>query len=179
VPLLGVLGLQRSLHSADRPIRYPLSVRQASGLWFVVCAEVCQFGVLLRKAGRATMLLDQHPRRRLGDLLTEEPQFPRRLLSLWLGTGTLILAAVGLLVLAVYFQGQYAQAHAGPRPVVPPAPSPQFFADRANYAAHGIGLLCVVALMVTWKTRHPVSLAALGVCIPIYLYTIVIVLVRY
>lgn len=81
---------------------------------------------------------------------------PWRLFLLWLGGGLLVLAAFALLELATHFHLEYAYA-----PVEP-------FYQRAQYAANSIVLVCIVALIVTWKTRHPISLAALVICIAVF-----------
>ena len=112
-----------------------------------------------------------------------EPElFVWRLPLLWLSSTVLISAAVLLAALAMHFHQEYGRAHEAARlshmsGVIGPSPEPFF--QRAGYAVNGIVLVCIVALIATLKTRHPISLAAFVVCIATLVYAMGQVGVRY
>ena len=106
------------------------------------------------------------------DVSPEVSCFPGWLFRLWLGGALLVLAAISLFGIATHYYGQYARAEAAAFAAQARTPSPEPFYQRAQYAADSIILVCIVAVIVTLNSRHPISLAALIVCIAILVYAL-------
>ena len=93
---------------------------------------------------------------------------------LWCGSTVLLLAAIGLAALSMHFHHEYGNAT---QAVIianrsgASGPSPEPFLKRAEYASDGIALVCIIALIFTLKTRHPIALGTLVVCIAVFFYT--------
>jgi 1,4-dihydroxy-2-naphthoate octaprenyltransferase len=112
----------------------------------------------------------------------DSPQFRWQLPLLWFGSCVLILAAVVLAALSMHFHQEYGKATqavliANKSGAIGPSPEP--FLRRAESAFFGIGLVCLIALILTLTERHPIALGALVVCIAILLYTMGQICMRY
>ncbi len=108
-------------------------------------------------------------------MLDDDVQIDRlRLPLLWCSSCVLVLAALCLAALSMHFHREYGKAHQAAHIAQMSGtigPSPEPFYQRAEYAFDGIGLVCLVALILTLKARHPIPLGALVVCIAILFCT--------
>jgi hypothetical protein len=87
---------------------------------------------------------------------------------LFLGNAALIVAAVSLLVVGKHFHYEYGKAHQAASQGARVSVEPHY--QRARYASAGIGLICVVALIVALTTKHPISFVALVLCLALLVY---------
>jgi hypothetical protein len=87
---------------------------------------------------------------------------------LLLGNAALIGAAVGLLAVGAHFHYEYRKAHRAASQGARVSVEPHY--QRARCASAGVALICVVALIVALKTKHPVSFVAWLLCVALFLY---------
>jgi hypothetical protein len=118
--------------------------------------------------GQSAMLPNPYESPRTKNLKPRPTGFRPRLALLFLGNAALIAAAISLLVVGKHFHDEYGKAHQAAFQGARVSVEPHY--QRARYASAGIGLICVAALIVALKTKHPISFVALVLCVGLLVY---------
>jgi len=82
------------------------------------------------------------------------------------------VAAVALLLAAIHYHSQYADAHVAADKAVRECPdrakppvSPEPFCDKAQWSTAGVFLIAIVSLILAIKARHPAWFVSLAICV--------------